>query len=104
MHTTDGSPAQRMVIDQSNTRDSDVEWAYVLRPHGVEVIALTQYTRGPVVGWDSDPLGSYSDDPRLWRPDAHPPLTGLRPTAPCLTVRRPPAAGSPSPQQLTSRR
>lgn len=102
--TSDGSPARRMVFDESNARDSWLEWAYVLRPLGVEVIALTQEARGPVVGWDSDPLISYSDEPRLWKPDAPVPLTGPHPAAPGLTATRPPAARPPSAQLPTTRR
>lgn len=104
MITSDGSPARRMVFDESNARDNWLEWAYVLRPHGVEVIALTQDTRGPVVGWDSDPLISYSDEPRLWKPDAPPPLADSRPKAPGLTATRPPNAGLTSAQQPTAHR
>jgi hypothetical protein len=92
-----------MVFDESSAPDR-LEWAYVLRPDGVEVIALTQNTRGPVVGWDSDPLLSYSDEPQLWTPDAPIPLTGPRPKAPGLTATRPPAAGPPSAQQPTTHR
>lgn len=102
--SSDGGPARRMVFDESNARDSWLEWAYVLRPLGVEVIALTQDTRGPVVGWDCDPLVSFSDEPQLWRPGAPPPLIGLRPKAPGLTATRPPAAGPPSAQQPTTHR
>lgn len=102
--SSDGGPARRMVFDESNAQDSQLKWAYVLRPLGVEVIALSQDTRGPVVGWDSDPLLSYSDEPRLWRPDAPIPLTGARPKAPGMTATQPPAAGPPSAQQPTANR
>ncbi|WP_433892590.1 hypothetical protein [Streptomyces sp. CA-111067] len=63
--TSDGSPPLRMVFDESSAPDR-LEWAYVLSPPGIEVIALTEDTRGPVVGWDSAPLLSYSDEPQLW--------------------------------------
>ncbi|MCL2729704.1 MAG: hypothetical protein FWE15_06725 [Actinomycetia bacterium] len=101
--TSDGSAPVRMVFDESSAPDW-LEWAYVLRPHGVEVIALTEDTRGPVVGWDSDPRTSYSDEPHLWRPDSPPPLTALRPKAPVLTATRPPAVGLPSARQPTAHR
>lgn len=104
MLTSDGSPARRMVFDESTARDSWLEWAYVLRPHGIEVIALTHDTRSPLVGWDSDPLISYSDEPRLRKPDAPIPLAGRRPSAPGLTATRPPAAGPPSVQQHINHR
>jgi hypothetical protein len=67
------------------------------------VIALTHDTHGPVVGWDSDPLISFSDEPRQWRPDARTPLPGPRPSAPGLTATRTPAAESPAARQPTHR-
>ncbi|SEO73691.1 hypothetical protein [Actinacidiphila rubida] len=92
-----------MVFDESSAPDR-LEWAYVLRPVGVEVIALTQDTRGPVVGWESDPRASYSDKPHLRKPDAPIPLAGLRPTAPGLTDTRPRAAVTTCAQQPTNHR
>lgn len=100
--TSDGSPPLRMVYDEVSAPDR-LEWAYVLHPHGVEVIALTQGTQGPVVGWDSDPLISYSDEPRLWRRSSLP-LPDPGPKAPGLTATRPPAAGPTSAQQPTAHR
>lgn len=96
--TSDGSPPQRMVFDESSAPDH-LEWAYVLRPEGIEVIALTQDTRGPVVGWDSGPLASCSDEPQLWRPDVPPPLTVVGPKVPGLTTTRLAAVGPPSARQ-----
>lgn len=101
--TSDGNAPLRMIFDECSAGDR-LEWAYMLRPDGVEVVALTEDTCGPVVGWDSDPLASYSDEPQLWRRDGPIPLAGLRPTAPGLTATRPPPAVPPSAQQPTAHR
>lgn len=64
--TLDGSPPQRMTVNPEAT--DDLEWGYVLHPHGIEVISLSEQHRGPVVGWATDPLYPFSDHPAMWAP------------------------------------
>jgi hypothetical protein len=100
--TTDGNPARRMTVDESNAFDSDLQWAYVLHPHGIEVIALTHACNGPVVGWDCDPLISFSDEPWYWGPGGRVPVAGPQVTAPGLTATRP-VPGAPPPARQPTR-
>ncbi|MFG2979399.1 hypothetical protein ACGFYY_41240 [Streptomyces sp. NPDC048331] len=66
LFTLDGSPPQRMTVTPEAT--GDLEWGYVLHPHGIEVISLSEHDRGPLVGWASDPLYPFSDHPAMWAP------------------------------------
>ncbi|WUH90363.1 hypothetical protein OG900_09780 [Streptomyces sp. NBC_00433] len=92
--TADGRPPRRMVVDESTARDSDLQWAYVLHPLGIEVVSLTVDSRGPVVGWTTDPLVSFSDEPHLWGRDLPIPLAAPQPP-PALTATRTTPAGPP---------
>ncbi|MET8683688.1 hypothetical protein ABZV77_05675 [Streptomyces sp. NPDC004732] len=93
---SDGSPAERELITQDGT--DDLEWAYVLRPHGIEVIALQEYDRGPVVAWDTDPRSRVTANPSAWHPDTPAPLVAPR-TAPRLST----TASAPAPRKAARR-
>ncbi|MGW3056501.1 hypothetical protein ACWC98_11250 [Streptomyces goshikiensis] len=60
----DGSPPRRITAEAGAT--GDAEWGYVLHPDGIEVISLYEQTRGPVVGWATDPRTPFSDHPAMW--------------------------------------
>lgn len=81
--------ADRLLVTQDGT--DELEWAYVLHPHGIEVIALQAYDRGPVVAWDTDPRSRINAHPGAWPPDSRAPVTPPR------TTRRPSTAPSPAP-------
>ncbi|MEU9068995.1 hypothetical protein AB0D60_19175 [Streptomyces sp. NPDC048306] len=80
--------AERLLVTQDGT--DELEWAYVLHPHGIEVIALQAYDRGPVVAWDTDPRSRINANPDAWPPDSRPPVISFR------TARRPSTAASPA--------
>ncbi|MFC9331295.1 hypothetical protein [Kitasatospora sp. NPDC057015] len=75
-HSTDPSRelsgAGSYLITDRDT--GDVEWAYVLHPHGIEVIGLSEHDRGPVVPWETDPRSRFSDRTHLWLPDGRLPV------------------------------
>ncbi|GAA2254823.1 hypothetical protein GCM10010232_50050 [Streptomyces amakusaensis] len=98
--TLDGSPPERMTVTPETTEGLD--WGYILRPEGIEVISLREYTRGPLVGWDTDPLSRISDAPARWVPGWPAPIAAPRP-APRLTTTAPAAADS-GPQRAAARR
>ncbi|MGQ4383575.1 hypothetical protein [Streptomyces sp. SAS_270] len=89
----DGSPAERELITQDGT--DELEWAYVLHPHGIEVIALHAYDRGPVVAWDTDPRSRVTANPSAWHPDTPAPIVAPR-TAPRLSTSAPAPAPRPA--------
>ncbi|MGW2546809.1 hypothetical protein ACWC5I_39565 [Kitasatospora sp. NPDC001574] len=62
----------RYVVNGRDTRG--LQWVYVLRPHGVEVIGLEEHRSGPVVPWDTDPCSRFGDSPRLWSPKGRLPV------------------------------
>ncbi|MEV0188463.1 hypothetical protein AB0I39_08015 [Kitasatospora purpeofusca] len=64
----DGRVEHRAVITERTS--GRLNWAYVLHAHGVEVIGLSEYRRGPVVPWSTDPRGRFSNAPAAWRLDA----------------------------------
>lgn len=84
----DGTPAERELVTQDGT--DELEWAYVLHPHGIEVIALQAYDRGPVVAWDTDPRSRINANPGAWPPGSRAPVIPPR------TARRPSTAASPA--------
>ncbi|WP_405889824.1 hypothetical protein OG427_07190 [Streptomyces sp. NBC_00133] len=97
--TADGSPPQRMTVSERSTQE--LEWAYVLHPHGLEVIALGEYTRGPVVDWSTDPRTRFLDSPQLWAPTGPvpaiaPPRATQLPTTPAQPAASPASAARPS--------
>ncbi|MFF5438853.1 hypothetical protein [Streptomyces achromogenes] len=64
--TLDGSPPTRMTVTEKDAAEQDLEWGYVLRPEGIEVISVPYADTGPVVGWDTYPLALFSDNPGYW--------------------------------------
>ncbi|WP_327352842.1 hypothetical protein [Streptomyces sp. NBC_01304] len=93
----DGTPAERELITQDGT--DELEWAYVLHPHGVEVIALQAYDHGPVVAWDTDPLSRIVANPSAWHPDSRAPIVAPR-SAPRLSTT---SASAPPPRKSARR-
>ncbi|MFF8779518.1 hypothetical protein ACF07W_19825 [Streptomyces sp. NPDC015140] len=92
--TPDGSPLVRMAVTEENADDMDVQWGYVLHPHGIEVFNLLHADRGPVVDWSTDPSTAFSDHPAAWTPAR----TGPRSTPPRSTpVGSPAKTGTPRP-------
>ncbi|MEU6312305.1 hypothetical protein [Streptomyces sp. NPDC047014] len=87
----DGTPAKPIPITDANAMG--LEWGYVLHDHGIEVIALTYYDRGPIVSWDTDLLSRVSDTPSLWAPTRPAPVQA---PAPMLEITKP-AAPAPAP-------
>ncbi|MFI6289340.1 hypothetical protein ACIBCM_32125 [Streptomyces sp. NPDC051018] len=67
------------------------------------MIALRAYTRGPLVGWDTDPLSRISGTPARWVPGRAAPVIAPRPE-PRLTTTAPAAAADPVPQRAAARR
>ncbi|WP_435218717.1 hypothetical protein [Streptomyces sp. bgisy034] len=94
----DGSPAERELITQDGT--GELEWAYVLHPLGIEVIALQAYDRGPVVAWDTDPRSQVTANPSAWHPDTLAPIVAPR-TAPRLSTTA--SAPTPAPRKTARR-
>ncbi|MFE7272456.1 hypothetical protein [Streptomyces sp. NPDC057623] len=94
----DGSPAERELITQDGT--GELEWAYVLHPHGIEVIALQAYDRGPVVAWDTDPCSQVTANPSAWHPGTLAPIVAPR-TAPRLSTTA--SAPTPAPRKTARR-
>ncbi|MGW2858259.1 hypothetical protein [Streptomyces sp. NPDC001205] len=95
----DGSPAEREVITEANSR-SLVEWGYVLRPEGIEVISLTEATRGPIIDWNTDPRTRFSDHLSLWLPGQPAPATRPPRSAPSPAA---PSPASPAARPATHR-
>ncbi|WP_395297312.1 hypothetical protein ACF9IK_30665 [Kitasatospora hibisci] len=77
--TPDGSPPAKDIVTHDDT--GWLDWGYVLHPHGIEVINLYAYERGPVVPWDTDPGSRFSDEAHLWSRDGRLPLQPPPPTA-----------------------
>ncbi|MEV7888454.1 hypothetical protein ACWD3I_29695 [Streptomyces sp. NPDC002817] len=93
MYSTAGAPAERELITQDGT--DDLDWAYVLHPHGIEVIVLGAYDRGPVVAWDTDPRSVIRADPGAWHPDSPAPVVPPR-FMPHLSTTVPVTAPAPN--------
>ncbi|WP_043267087.1 hypothetical protein [Streptomyces sp. CT34] len=88
---TNGAPAERDVITPANC--GGLDWGYVLHRQGIEVIALPEEDRGPVVDWNTDPRSRFSDSYALWRPGRPIPATvPPRTTAPAATPAQPATA------------
>ncbi|MER5765653.1 hypothetical protein [Streptomyces sp. NPDC002082] len=94
MFTPDSSPAERMTCNEAAAGQGWLQWAYVLHPHGIEVLPLSETVTGSVVAWDQDPMAVFPDDVRAWLPGRRtpPPTTVRKPapasTAPVKSVRR----------------
>ncbi|MEU4030558.1 hypothetical protein [Streptomyces anulatus] len=63
--TPDGSPPIRMSVTEQTASDHDLDWGYVLRPNGVEVINARYGEAGLVVSWDADPRRDFTN-PATW--------------------------------------
>ncbi|MEU4174770.1 hypothetical protein [Streptomyces sp. NPDC026589] len=63
--TPDGSPPTRMTVTDSTAAEQDLEWVYVLRPAGIEVIPAQRLASGPVIAWDTDPRTDFNN-PGAW--------------------------------------
>ncbi|MFE5934224.1 hypothetical protein ACFQ69_02500 [Streptomyces sp. NPDC056470] len=92
--TPDGSPPRRMTVTDATVREYDVEWGYILHPHGIEVIGLEHQDIGPVVDWDTDPRTLFSNTPALWSTTV-PVVTPVRSAAPRSVPSARPAPASP---------
>ncbi|MEU3529094.1 hypothetical protein AB0E62_35445 [Streptomyces sp. NPDC038707] len=90
--TPDGSPPVRMAVTEKDAADQDLEWGYVLRPEGIEVISVPYADAGPVVGWDTYLLTGFSDNPEYWLVPAQSPLA-----TPARTAGPAPAAPATAP-------
>lgn len=87
MFTLDGSPAERMTCNEAAAGQGWLQWAYVLHPHGIEVLPLSETVTGSVVAWDQDPMTVFPDDVRAWLPGRRtPPATTVRKPAPVSTA------------------
>ncbi|WP_435878418.1 hypothetical protein [Streptomyces werraensis] len=97
--TPDGSPPVRMTVTERTAADQDVQWSYVLRSEGIEVISVPHADAGPVIGWDTDPRTLFSDHPADWPAPTPSPLATSTRTVP----RAARAAVSPRPRTPTRR-
>jgi hypothetical protein len=95
--TPDGSPPVRMTVTERTAADQDVQWGYVLRSEGIEVISVPHADAGPVIGWDTDPCTLFSDHPAHW------PAPTLLATSTRMAPRTARAAASPRPRTATRR-
>ncbi|MFF3460313.1 hypothetical protein ACFYXH_39725 [Streptomyces sp. NPDC002730] len=90
---SDGRPAERELITKANC--GGLDWGYVLHPHGIEVISLSEEDRGPVVDWDTDPRARFSDSYMRWKPGQSVPATvPPRATQPDALPAQPAAAST----------
>ncbi|MBZ3916719.1 hypothetical protein [Streptomyces acidiscabies] len=74
-----GDVEEWLITEESS---GGLDWAYVLHPTGIEVIARSDHERGRLVDWTTDPQTMFSSLPADWRPATapQPPQT----TAPAL--------------------
>ncbi|MDF3292416.1 hypothetical protein [Streptomyces silvisoli] len=99
---TDGTPAKRQLITQATT--GGLDWGYVLHPHGIEVIPLSEEDHGPVVDWNTDPRARFSDSYARWKPGRPIPATiPPRATHPQATPAQPAAAPASTARPSTRR-
>jgi hypothetical protein len=85
---TSGSAGIRMQVTERSLHFG-AEWGYVLHDRGIEVIALAEQERGPIVAWTTHPHTRFSDFPVLWVRDRPVPA---KPTSPPRTTTSPPEA------------
>ncbi|MGC0328115.1 hypothetical protein RKD23_001105 [Streptomyces sp. SAI-170] len=86
-----------MVVTKKTAADQDMQWGYILRPTGIEVISVVHADAGPLIAWDTDPHTPFSDHPGHWPAPSKAPVaaSAARPpqTAPAQsTGPRPKAA------------
>ncbi|MFJ9979333.1 hypothetical protein [Streptomyces cyaneofuscatus] len=77
--TPDGSPPTRMTVTETTAAEQDLEWVYVLRPEGIEVIPAQRFSSGPLIAWGTDPRTNFTD-PAAWSRVA--PSTAASPRSP----------------------
>ncbi|MFD4555972.1 hypothetical protein ACFWP5_16905 [Streptomyces sp. NPDC058469] len=97
--TPGGSPPVRMTVTDETADEQDMQWGYVLRHEGIEVISLLHEDIGPLVDWATDPRTVFSDHPADWSSSAPAPaIRGSRSTPPPSAPAASPAkAGTPRP-------
>ncbi|MGW0137543.1 hypothetical protein [Streptomyces calvus] len=93
--TPDGSPPVRMTVTEKIVADQDLQWGYILRPHGIEVISVAHVEAGPVIAWDTDPRTAFSNHPAHWPAPAKPSAATTAPAARPPRTTPVPAAGNP---------
>ncbi|MGQ4376486.1 hypothetical protein ACN6K9_006850 [Streptomyces sp. SAS_267] len=95
--TPDGSPPVRMTVTDETANEQDMQWGYILREEGIEVISLLHEDVGPVVDWATDPRTAFSDHPAAWS-SLHPApvIWALRSTPPQSVPAAPPAKADTS--------
>lgn len=64
--TPDGSPLVRMTVTDETADAQDMQWGYVLRQRGIEVISLLHEDIGPIVSWSTDPRTTFADHTAAW--------------------------------------
>ncbi|MEU1893886.1 hypothetical protein [Streptomyces pristinaespiralis] len=79
--TPDGSPPVRMTVTEKTAADLDVQWGYILRPHGIEVISALHAAAGSVVAWGTDPRARFRNHPAHWSAPASAAAPPARPAA-----------------------
>ncbi|WP_432112674.1 hypothetical protein [Streptomyces sp. S1] len=92
--TPDGSPPTRMTVTEATLHDMDVEWGYVLRPEGIEVIHALGSASGPIVSWNTHPFTDF-DAPGVWAA-----VAPARPPAPSTAS---PRAAAPKSSRTSAR-
>lgn len=102
LYTLNGSPPRRMTVTPEAT--DELEWGYVLHPHGIEVISLDEQHRGPVVGWATAPLSHFSDHPAMWPPTGPTPSRPPRTPPKLSTTPAAKSASVPASPSRTTRR
>ncbi|WP_261800987.1 hypothetical protein [Streptomyces sp. PBH53] len=93
--TPDGSPPVRMTVTDQNAAEQDLEWGYVLRPEGIEVISVSHIDASLVVGWDTDPRTLFSNHPAHWSAPTPSPVATITHASQPSRTTRPPAAPRP---------
>lgn len=93
-HDFDGATSQPLITEAEIPDRADIEWVYVLRPDGLEVIDAHRDPddpRGPLIPWDHD----------LQMPIPEWLLRRWRPTTPAPPRRTPPARTGTKPATAT---
>jgi hypothetical protein len=91
-HPVGGADIRMRVTERSPRFGA--EWGYVLHDHGIEVIALAEQERGPIVAWTTHPHTRFSDFPVLWVRDR--PIPAKPASPPRSTTSPPEAKATPS--------
>ncbi|MGQ4435337.1 hypothetical protein ACN6K3_008461 [Streptomyces sp. SAS_260] len=96
--TPDGSPPVRMTVTEETADEQDMQWGYVLRQEGIEVISLLHEDIGPLVHWATNPRTVFSDHPAHWSSSAPAPASQVSRSTP------PPSAPAASPAKAGTQR